>query len=99
MRVLRFPISRYATTLCSAHVRTQYQDSFATELLSLYRTKAEIDVSCIICAGEGCRVCKDTGWLEILGSGMVHPNLKASGYDPQKVAGLLLAWGLSVWPC
>jgi phenylalanyl-tRNA synthetase alpha chain len=56
---------------------------------------AEIDVSCIICAGEGCRVCKDTGWLEILGSGMVHPNvLRQVGYDPQKVAGFAFGMGI-----
>jgi phenylalanyl-tRNA synthetase alpha chain len=47
---------------------------------------AEVDVSCVMCKGSGCRVCSGTGWLEILGSGMVHPHvLEASNYDPQKV--------------
>ncbi len=56
---------------------------------------AEVDVSCIICAGSGCRVCKDTGWLEILGSGMVHPRvLKQVGYDPAEVSGF--AFGVGV---
>ncbi|NLL47263.1 MAG: phenylalanine--tRNA ligase subunit alpha [Firmicutes bacterium] len=56
---------------------------------------AEVDVSCIICKGEGCRVCKDTGWLEILGSGMVHPNvLRQVGYDPKEVTGF--AFGVGV---
>ncbi len=56
---------------------------------------AEVDVSCIMCAGAGCRVCKDTGWLEILGSGMVHPSvLRQVGYDPQEVTGF--AFGVGV---
>lgn len=56
---------------------------------------AEVDISCVICGGKGCRVCKNSGWLEILGSGMVHPNvLEMSGYDPAKVSGF--AFGLGV---
>ena len=56
---------------------------------------AEVDISCVICGGKGCRVCKNSGWLEILGSGMVHPNvLTMSGYDPTKVSGF--AFGLGV---
>lgn len=56
---------------------------------------AEIDVSCIMCNGEGCRVCSNTGWLEILGAGMIHPNvLEMSGYDPEEVTGF--AFGLGV---
>ena len=48
-----------------------------------------------MCQGKGCRVCKGTGWLEILGSGMIHPNvLRMSGYDPEKVSGF--AFGLGV---
>ena len=56
---------------------------------------AEVDISCVMCHGKGCRVCKGTGWLEILGSGMVHPHvLEMSGYDPTKVSGF--AFGLGV---
>ena len=56
---------------------------------------AEVDVSCIICRGAGCRVCKDTGWLEILGSGMVDPRvLKGVGYDPQEVSGFAFGMGV-----
>ena len=44
---------------------------------------AEVDIGCVICGGSGCRVCKDTGWLEILCSGMVHPQVfRIVGYDP-----------------
>jgi len=56
---------------------------------------AEVDVTCMMCSGKGCRVCKQTGWLEILGAGMVHPNvLTAVGYDPEEVRGF--AFGLGV---
>ncbi len=56
---------------------------------------AEVDVSCYICGGKGCRVCKNSGWLEILGSGMVHPNvLMACGIDPEIYTGY--AFGLGI---
>ncbi|MFD2671287.1 phenylalanine--tRNA ligase subunit alpha [Marinicrinis sediminis] len=56
---------------------------------------AEVDVSCMICRGSGCRVCKQTGWLEILGSGMVHPRvLEMSGYDPKKYSGFAFGMGV-----
>lgn len=56
---------------------------------------AEVDISCIICEGEGCRVCSDTGWLEILGSGMVHPRvLEIAGYDPKQVTGFAFGMGV-----
>jgi len=55
----------------------------------------EVDVSCHICNGKGCSTCKQTGWIEILGAGMVHPNvLRMAGYDPEKVSGF--AFGLGV---
>lgn len=56
---------------------------------------AEVDVSCIMCDGTGCRVCSNTGWLEILGSGMVHPKvLEMTGYDPEKVTGFAFGMGV-----
>lgn len=56
---------------------------------------AEVDVECFICNGKGCRSCKNTGWLEILGSGMVDPNVfKAVGYDPEKVSGFAFGAGI-----
>lgn len=56
---------------------------------------AEVDISCVMCQGKGCRVCKGTGWLEILGSGMVHPRvLEMSGYDPNKVSGFAFGMGV-----
>jgi phenylalanyl-tRNA synthetase alpha chain len=56
---------------------------------------AEVDIECVICRGEGCRVCKTTGWLEVLGSGMVHPAVfEAVGYDPEEYTGF--AFGLGI---
>ncbi|MCL1979951.1 MAG: phenylalanine--tRNA ligase subunit alpha [Proteobacteria bacterium] len=56
---------------------------------------AEVDVACVICGGSGCRVCKRTGWLEILGSGLIDPEvLKMVGYDPDIYSGF--AFGLGV---
>lgn len=56
---------------------------------------AEVDISCTACLGKGCRVCSYTGWLEILGAGMVHPNvLRYGGYDPEKVTGFAFGMGI-----
>lgn len=55
---------------------------------------AEVDISCILCQGKGCRVCKQTSWIEILGSGMVHPKvLEMSGYDPKVYTGFAFGMG------
>jgi len=56
---------------------------------------AEVDIDCILCRGEGCQLCKHTGWLEILGSGMVHPNvLQNGGYDPEEFSGFAFGMGV-----
>ncbi len=56
---------------------------------------AEVDISCFACGGKGCRLCKGTGWIEILGSGMVHPKvLEMSGYDSKKVSGFAFGMGV-----
>jgi phenylalanyl-tRNA synthetase alpha chain len=56
---------------------------------------AEVDMSCVFCAGQGCRTCKFTGWLEISGCGMVHPNvLRASGVDPERFTGYAFGAGI-----
>jgi phenylalanyl-tRNA synthetase alpha chain len=55
---------------------------------------AEVDMDCMLCGGKGCRVCKYTGWLEILGSGMVHPTvLENGGYDPKIYTGFAFGMG------
>jgi len=56
---------------------------------------AEVDIACVVCSGKGCRVCKGTGWLEVLGCGMIHPYLfDVVGYDKEKFSGF--AFGLGV---
>ncbi|MGA2028191.1 MAG: phenylalanine--tRNA ligase subunit alpha [Syntrophobacteraceae bacterium] len=56
---------------------------------------AEVDIECVMCRGGGCRVCKGTGWLEILGSGMVDPEVyKYVGYDPEEVTGFAFGMGI-----
>lgn len=55
----------------------------------------EVDVSCFVCGGKGCRVCKNEGWIEILGAGQVHPNvLKAGGINPEEYQGFAFGMGL-----
>ncbi|WP_150468188.1 phenylalanine--tRNA ligase subunit alpha [Francisella sp. SYW-9] len=56
---------------------------------------AEVDIGCVMCDAKGCRVCKHTGWLEILGCGMVHPKvLKAGGVDPEEYQGFAIGMGV-----
>lgn len=80
-----------------------YHEMFGTERKVRFRPSffpftepsAEADVECIICSGVGCRVCKNTGWLEILGAGMVDPNvLKNVGIDPDKYSGFAFGMGI-----
>ena len=55
----------------------------------------EVDVTCFKCGGKGCNLCKGTGWIEVLGSGIVHPNvLKMNGYDPEKYGGFAFGTGI-----
>jgi len=55
----------------------------------------EVDIHCMVCGGEGCPVCKHTGWLEVAGAGMVHPEvLKNGGIDPEEYSGF--AWGIGI---
>ncbi|OIQ61199.1 phenylalanine--tRNA ligase alpha subunit [Moorella thermoacetica] len=73
----------------------QVQVRFRPSYFPFTEPSAEVDMSCVMCGGNGCRVCSHTGWLEILGCGMVHPKvLSMSGYDPEEVSGF--AFGLGV---
>jgi phenylalanyl-tRNA synthetase alpha chain len=71
----------------NAHVR------FRASYFPFTEPSAEMDVECFVCGGKGCGVCKNSGWLEILGCGMVHPVvLQNGGYDPKRYSGY--AWGM-----
>ena len=81
----------FAKKIFGDSVNVRYRPSF----FPFTEPSVEIDISCVMCGGEGCRVCSHTGWLEILGAGMVHPNvLKAGGYDPEKVSGFAFGMGI-----
>ena len=87
---LKGTLSDFARRLFNADVRTRFRASH----FPFTEPSAEMDVECFICGGKGCSVCKYTGWLEILGSGMVHPNvLRFGGYDPEKVSGFAFGMG------
>ncbi len=69
--------------------------SFRPSYFPFTEPSYEVDVSCFKCGGKGCNLCKQTGWIELLGSGIVHPNvLKMNGYDPTKYSGFAFGTGL-----
>ncbi|MFP4526972.1 MAG: phenylalanine--tRNA ligase subunit alpha [Candidatus Kapaibacterium sp.] len=74
------------------------QDSkfrFRPHFFPFTEPSAEMDISCYLCGGKGCRVCKHTGWLEIAGCGMVHPNvLRACDIDPEEYSGFAFGFGI-----
>ena len=77
--------------LFDADAKVRFRPSF----FPFTEPSTEVDISCSTCHGAGCRVCKGTGWLEILGAGMVHPNvLRMSGYDPDAVSGFAFGMGV-----
>jgi phenylalanyl-tRNA synthetase alpha chain len=68
---------------------------FRSSFFPFTEPSAEVDISCLLCHGAGCRVCKQSGWTEILGSGMIHPNvLRAVGYDPTEFSGFAFGMGV-----
>ncbi|MGJ7031272.1 phenylalanine--tRNA ligase subunit alpha [Niabella hirudinis] len=72
-------------------VRVRFRPSY----FPFTEPSAEMDVSCFICGGKGCNICKKTGWVEILGCGMVHPNvLQNCGIDPEKYTGFAFGMGV-----
>ena len=75
--------------------RDDLQVRFRPSFFPFTEPSAEMDIACVMCNGKGCRVCSHTGWLEVLGSGMVHPNvLKHVNIDSEKYLGF--AFGLGV---
>jgi phenylalanyl-tRNA synthetase alpha chain len=76
-----------------------YDESAKIRLRTSYfpftEPSAEVDMSCFLCSGAGCRVCKHSGWLEICGCGMVHPNvLRACNIDPEEYSGFAFGFGI-----
>jgi phenylalanyl-tRNA synthetase alpha chain len=88
---LKGSLHHFAKRLFGSEVKVQFRPSF----FPFTEPSAEMDCSCVNCKGNGCNVCKQTGWLEILGSGMVHPNvLEAVGYDSEKYSGFAFGMGI-----
>jgi phenylalanyl-tRNA synthetase alpha chain len=88
---LKGTLDAFVKAFFGSETRTRFRPSF----FPFTEPSAEVDISCILCSGKGCRVCKQTGWLEVLGSGMVHPNVfKYSGYDPNEVTGYAFGMGV-----
>ncbi len=75
--------------------KSDLQVRFRPSYFPFTEPSAEADIECVMCAGEGCRVCKNTGWLEVLGCGVVHPNvLKSVDVDAEKYTGLAFGMGV-----
>ena len=86
--------------LCKAVFGPERKTRFRAHYFPFTEPSAEVDVSCGICHGEGCRMCKGTGWLEILGCGMVDPNvLSMSGIDPEEYSGFAFGMGVERIAC
>lgn len=90
MANLRGTIDGFVRRYYGPNRRTRFRTSY----FPFTEPSAEVDVSCGLCDGAGCRLCKEAGWLEILGCGMVHPTVLANGgYDPARVSGFAFGLG------
>ncbi|MFP4623400.1 MAG: phenylalanine--tRNA ligase subunit alpha [Gemmatimonadota bacterium] len=87
---LKATLSEFARRLFGSGTRTRFRPSF----FPFTEPSAEVDVTCAICGGAGCSTCKGTGWLEIMGAGMVDPAVfEAVGYDPERYTGFAFGMG------
>jgi phenylalanyl-tRNA synthetase alpha chain len=88
---LKGTLDYFAKKFFGEKVRTSFHPSF----FPFTEPSGEVAISCVFCDGQGCRTCKESGWIEVMGCGMVHPEvLRAGGIDPQKYSGW--AFGLGV---
>jgi len=87
---LKGTLTDFARRMFGQNVRTRLRPSY----FPFTEPSAEMDVECFVCGGKGCQVCKSSGWLEILGCGMVHPKvLENGGYDPREFTGFAAGMG------
>jgi len=87
---LKGTLNAFARRMFGEDVQTRFRAAH----FPFTEPSAEMDIECFVCGGAGCAVCKSTGWLEILGSGMVHPTvLRNGGYDPQFHSGFAFGMG------
>ncbi len=88
---LKGVLEQFAHEIYGPETKVKFRPSF----FPFTEPSVEVDVSCSECGGKGCRVCKGAGWIEILGAGMVHPNvLRSCGIDPEKYSGFAFGIGL-----
>ncbi|MFW6022216.1 MAG: phenylalanine--tRNA ligase subunit alpha [Halanaerobiaceae bacterium] len=88
---LKGTIEMFVKSVFGENTETRFRPSY----FPFTEPSAEVDISCVICKGEGCRLCSHTGWLEVMGSGMVHPNvLEMAGIDPAEYSGFAFGMGL-----
>ena len=88
---LKGTLSGFCRAMFGKDIKTRLRPHF----FPFTEPSAEVDITCIICGGKGCRVCKSSGWLEILGAGMVDPKVfRAVGYDPEMYKGFAFGMGV-----
>ena len=88
---LKGTLQKFVQMMFGVSVRTRFRPSY----FPFTEPSAEVDFSCYVCGGTGCRICKGSGWIELGGSGMVHPNvLETVGIDPEEFSGF--AFGLGI---
>ena len=91
MSDLKGTLDFFAKNLFGPQVRTKFRPHY----FPFTEPSAEVDVTCFKCGGTGCRVCKGSGWIEILGAGMVHPNvLREGGVDTEVYSGFAFGMGV-----
>lgn len=88
---LKGTVISFAKQMYGEHSKFKFRPSY----FPFTEPSAEVDITCYLCSGKGCRVCKHSGWLEICGCGMVHPNvLKNCGIDPEVYSGFAFGFGI-----
>ncbi len=88
---MKFVIEEFLKTFFEENVPVRFRVSY----FPFTEPSAEVDIGCVICEGKGCRVCKETGWLEVMGCGMVHPAvLENCGIDSQRYQGFAFGMGV-----
>jgi phenylalanyl-tRNA synthetase alpha chain len=91
MADLKGTLAAFARELFGSETKVRFRPHY----FPFTEPSAELDISCLVCGGKGCRACKGSGWMEVLGCGMVHPNVFGHvGYDREALTGF--AFGLGV---
>ncbi len=88
---LKFVLHEFMEALFERELRMRLRPSY----FPFTEPSAEVDISCVLCSGKGCRVCKQTGWLEVAGCGMVHPKVfRACDIDAERYSGFAFGFGI-----